>query len=310
MYFAIKNKMDYLLFVDDDEYPLASIRTPDGLQWKGQQVLATHLKSIENADITHGHHCGYVSPIPSIQFNDTLTEKDFQLFIETISNDVITWDSIKEKILDGGVTFADESVINSKEAREVQEVNGAKFISGSNLFIKLDTDHKIHPFYNPPGARGEDTFLSTCLTDLKVLKVPCYTFHDGFAAYPHLLFGSLPENLKPICSGNHEIDERFFEACIGWIRYKPLLLYITNRENYERDIEQMKANLDLVLPKVCSYFTNFDFNSLKEELELFSNNVEKHYEMFEMTKKAWATVLEYLSDEDENFFDSTIAEEG
>jgi hypothetical protein len=294
LYFAIKSGMDCLLFIDDDEYPLATIQTPDGLVWKGQQVLASHLEAIKDADITHGHHCGYVSPIPQIEFNDIMSEDDFRLFIETISNDIINWDSIKEKMQNGGVTYARSSVINSSDAVEVQEINGAKFISGSNLFIKLNTEKPIYPFYNPPGARGEDTFLSTCLTNSKVMKAPCYTFHDGFLAYPHLLCGILPENLKPVFAGSEEIDERFFKACVGWVRYKPLLTYITNRDNYEREIDRMKANLRKVLPKVAKFFPECNFLRLYQELEAYSQNVPEHFEMFEATKKAWERVMDYL----------------
>lgn len=294
LYSAIKNGMDYLLFIDDDEYPVASIKTTDGLSWRGQQVLAAHLSAIKDADITHGHHCGYVSPIPQIQFNDILSEDDFRLFIETISNDIVSWNSIKEKMQNGGVTYAKKSIMTSGEATEVQEINGAKFISGSNLFIKLDTGKPIYPFFNPPGARGEDTFLSTCLSNAKVLKVPCYTFHDGFLSYPHILCGILPEKLKPVYAGEKEIDDRFFKACVGWIRYKPLLVYITNRDNYENEIMRMKANLGSVLPKVARYFPSCDFESLRQELDFYSNSVEEHYKMFEATKKAWESVMDFL----------------
>jgi hypothetical protein len=294
LYFAIKNKMDYLLYVDDDEYPMAAIKTPDGLMWKGQQVLAMHLSHIVDADITHGYHCGYVSPIPQIRFNNALKEKDFRLFIETISNDIISWDSIKQKMQDGGVTYCDENIINSTAPVEVSEINGAKFISGSNLFINLKSVSKLYPFYNPPGARGEDTFLSTCLSDTKVLKVPCYAFHDGFSTYQHLLCGTLPAKLKPICAGRPDIDERFYRACVGWIRYKPLLLYITKPNEYASEIIQMKENLNEVLPKVCHYFNRNDFMGLLSELNTYSDHVSEHYEMFESTKSAWAKVVTYL----------------
>lgn len=294
LYFAIKNGMDYLLFIDDDEYPMATLKAKDGIYWRGQHVLGTHLQSIKNADLTHGHHCGYVSPIPHIKYNDLMSEKEFQMFIETISNDIVTWDSIKEKIEDGGVTYADESIIDDGEPVEVPEINHMKFISGSNLFIKLNTDNAIYPFYNPPGARGEDTFLSTCLKDLKVLKVPSYTFHDGFSMYPHLLNGILPYKLKPISAGNSKINNRFYRACIGWIRYKPLLLYITKRDSYESEIAQMKENLQKVLPKVCAYFKKNEFLKLNNELEYYSERVKEHYDMFEQTKESWAKVVEHI----------------
>ena len=308
LYFAVKSGMDYLLFIDDDEYPIATINTPDGLVWKGQQVLASHLEAIKGADITHGHHCGYISPIPQIEFNDILTEDDFRLFIETISNDIINWDSIKEKMQNGGVSYADPNILGSSEAEEVPEIKGAKFISGSNLFINLKTEKQLFPFFNPPGARGEDTFLSTCLTDAKVLKVPCYAFHDGFLTYPHLLCGILPDTLKPNFAGNPEVDERFYKACVGWIRYKPLLVYITDRDNYTGVIDQMRANLKKVLPRVQRFFPGCNFVRLYQELEQYAERVPEHFEMFEATKTAWARVLEYLSSQHDFYRERMNAE--
>ncbi len=294
LYFALKSGMDYLLFIDDDEYPMATLKSKDSIVWRGQQVLGTHLRSIRYADITHGHHCGYVSPIPQIRYNDLLSEKDFQLFVETISNDIISWDSIKEKMADGGVTYAEESIINAEEPVEVPETNRAKFISGSNLLINLNTENTIYPFYNPPGARGEDTFLGTCLKDHRVVKVPCYTFHDGFSTYPHLLNGILPSMLKPIAAGKSKINDRFYKACLGWIRYKPLLLYITKQETYDLEIAQMKENLQAVLPKVCAYFKTNGFLKLTKELDYYAERVEEHYDMFEQTKKSWEKVFEHI----------------
>ncbi|WP_051959834.1 hypothetical protein [Sphingobacterium sp. ML3W] len=113
-YFAIKLKMDKLLFIDDDEYPLATYQNDnDKLLWMGQSILSTHLKFNDDADITHGLHCGYISPIPYLEFNDILTENDFQLFIEALSNDIITWDKMKQIIINQkGVTYADETILN------------------------------------------------------------------------------------------------------------------------------------------------------------------------------------------------------
>ena len=181
LYFALKNKMDYLIFLDDDEYPIATIKTKDCIVWKGQEVLSTHIQNIKYADMTHGYHCGYISPIPHLDFNDKLSENEFKIFIEAISNDIINWDSIKEKMNDGGVTYAKLDIINNKTAEDVEEINGMKFISGANLGFNFKNIDKIFPFYNPPGARGEDTFLSTCISNRIVKKVPCYTFHDGFS---------------------------------------------------------------------------------------------------------------------------------
>jgi hypothetical protein len=249
LYTAIKNQLNYLLFLDDDEYPLAVTRTRPNVVWSGQHVLRTHLHYISQADITHGYHCGYVSPIPYIDFNNVLSEKDFAIFIEAISNDIVGWDSIRSIMGNGGVTYADTQVLTSDMMKEVEEVNHCKFISGGNLCINLTDPSRVRPFYNPPGARGEDTFLSTCLSEHKVIRVPCYTFHDGFSTYNYLLDGVLPINLKYVKADSEQIVNRFYNACIGWVRYKPLLLYITQRDVYQDKIKIMKQQLSVFIKK-------------------------------------------------------------
>jgi len=295
LYMAMKKGIDYLLFIDDDEYPLAVTNTRATAIWGGQHVLATHLNYIKNADITNGHHCGYISPIPYIEFNDTMKESDFRMFIEAISNDIINWDNIRRVMNNGGVTYADTSILVSNSAFEVEEVNHTKFISGANLCINLTNPSKVYPFYNPPGARGEDTFLSTCLSKHKVLRVPCYAFHDGFSTYHHLMDGVLPIKLKYIQADSEAIISRFYRACIGWIRYKPLLLYITQRDQYDIKIQEMREKLDATLPKICAYFNNEEFMNVSKELERYNKNVEKHYEQFIETQNIWKRINEFIN---------------
>lgn len=294
LYFALKNKMDYLIFLDDDEYPVATIKVKDSIVWKGQEVLSTHIENLKYSDMTHGHHCGYISPIPCLEFSDTLLESEFRLFIESISNDIINWESIKEKMEDGGVTYANLDIIKSTEIETVKEINGMKFISGSNLGFNLKNPHKLFPFYNPPGARGEDTFLSTCLSDCTIRKIPCYTFHDGFSTCEHLLVGVLPNELKAMQTQSHTITKRFLQASIGWIRYKPLLIYITNRSGYKAEILKIKENLSKVLPSICAYFGNDKFENILSELDFFDAHVEEHYRDFENTKEAWTKIVKFL----------------
>lgn len=292
-YFAIKLGMDKLLFIDDDEYPLATYQNEnDKLLWMGQSILSTHLKFNDDADITHGLHCGYISPIPYLEFNNILTENDFKLFIEALSNDIITWDKMKQIIMkQKGVTYANETILNNSISYEVNETNGMKFISGANLCFNLKNYKKFPPFYNPPGARGEDTFMSTALSDLKVLKVPCYAFHDGFSMYNHLLSGVLPVELKSIENTSNEILMRFVNAAIGWVRYKPLLVYVTDRENFEATMQTMRENLKFTIPKLCTYFKTEEFNKIFDEFKKYRKNVKKHFNDFEKTKITWTRLL-------------------
>jgi len=295
LYDAIKHNMDYLIFLDDDEYPMAVTKTRNTAIWGGQEVLTNHLNYISQADITHGHHCGYISPIPYMEFNDTLTEEDFRSFIEAISNDIVNWDTLKTVMKNGGVTYADTNILTRDDATEVQETNHAKFISGANLCINLTNPNRIFPFYNPPGARGEDTFLSTCLQERKVLRVPCYTFHDGFSTYNDLLEGVLPIRLKFIKADNDKITTRFYKACIGWIRYKPLLLYITQPDRYEEQIAEMRDQLKETLPKICAYFEQPDFMKVLAELDKYHKNVKKHHREFIEMQRIWAKIMEHFT---------------
>ncbi|AYD40891.1 hypothetical protein D4Z93_10295 [Clostridium fermenticellae] len=295
LYFAIKYKMDCLIFIDDDEYPVAPIEINNELVWKGQDILSAHINSIKNSNITYGYQCGYISPIPVIKFTSSFTENDFKIFIKSISNDIINWNSIKEKMINGGITYADPKVINKNSTENVKAINGMKFISGSNLCFNLKELDKLYPFYNPPGARGEDTFMSTCLSKCTVKKVPYYTFHDGFSKYQHILKGILPNKLHAVIPNTDSIATRFLLASIGWIRYKPLLLYITNRENYQITIDIIRKNLYEVVPKICHYFKDKRFLNILSELNLYASNVKKHYEDFQKTKSAWIKVKNFAS---------------
>lgn len=295
LYFAKKNNMDMLIFFDDDEYPIANIKNDEKIEWIKQDVIGTHIENIDKADILHGHHCGYISPIPKILFNNFFTEKDFAKYIETISNDIISWDSFKRKIKNDGFSYADKKIIKKKIIEEVEIVNGMKFISGANLSFDLKSVDNIYPFYNPPGARGEDTFLSTCIENCKVDKIYCYTFHDSFLKHQDIPNGVVPTELIYSNSEERIINKRFLEASIGWIRYKPLLLYIEDKKNYNKRIIEIRNNLLEILPKVREYFNNDGFYKVIENLDFYDSKVEEHSKDFEKTKKIWKKIISHLN---------------
>ena len=190
------------------------------------------------------------------------------------------------------MTYADENILNSSIAYEIEESNGMKFISGANLCFNLKNYKKFPPFYNPPGARGEDTFMSSALSELKVTKVPCYAFHDGFSMYNNLLNGVLPSELLSIENTSHEILMRFVNAAIGWVRYKPLLVYIIDKENFEITMQEMEENLIFTIPKLCAHFKTDEFHKVLIEFKKYSKNAAKHFNDFEKTKNVWTRVLE------------------
>ncbi len=291
LYRALQENVDYLLFMDDDEYPMAVTKTDNHALWSGQHVIEDHIKYLKFSDITNGYHCGYKCPIPYMEFDNVLKEQDFKMFIEALSNEVLNWDVIKDMIQAGGITYADKNILINKKASLVPQINNAKFITGGNLGINLTNPSKIHPFYNPKGARGEDTFLSTCLKDSTVKSIPTYTFHDGFSIYGSILKGSLPINLKKINSADSKsIIDRFYKTCVGWIRYKPLYTYITRKDKYNEITQQVKTNLKDSVPKVCAYFNDDRFKDVEIEFQKFHDNVEKDFEDFQITKNIWENI--------------------
>ncbi|KAA3379385.1 hypothetical protein F1912_13620, partial [Akkermansia muciniphila] len=68
---------------------MAVTQSGDYLLWSGQHVLESHIKYLQSADITNGYHCGYISPIPYMEFHNIVSEGDFRTFIEALSNDIL-----------------------------------------------------------------------------------------------------------------------------------------------------------------------------------------------------------------------------
>lgn len=290
MYYAKMWNIDYLLFWDDDEYPVACIKNQETgeIIWKEQNNVAIHLKYIEDADITIGYHCGYISPIPYVEINKEINEDLFREYIEAISNEVVSWDSIKQKFIKyNGVTYADEKIANGEGAYELKQNGAGKWVVGSTLCLNLKNIERIPAFYNPPGARGEDTFFSTLLSETKVIKVPVYHFHDGFLKYTCIMKKKYPKTLRKIKIEEELIPQRFLQASRGWIKYKPLLTYISDRSKYKENIQKVKEQLDRSVPEINKLFGNHDFNILLEDLEEYSSDVEKHYKEYLKTNDVW-----------------------
>lgn len=102
--------------------------------------------------------------------------------------------------------------------------------------------------------------------------------------------------MKFIKADNKQIIDRFYKACLGWIRYKPLLLYITQPDLYVEKIEEMRQQLKEVLPKICVYFGQPDFINVLAELEKYNKNVKKHYQKFIETQHIWEKLMVYIAE--------------
>lgn len=290
MYYALKNRMDYLLFWDDDEYPVACMKDEENNEviWKEQDNIAMHLKFIQDADVTIGHHCGYISPIPYVDLKEDVNQEKFRDYIEALGNDIISWDSIKEKFVkNNGITYADLRTASGEGAYEIESDGVGKWVAGSTLCLNLNHIERIPAFYNPEGARGEDTFFSTKLNDAKVIRVPVYHFHDGFLKYTNITRRKYPKTLRKIKSSEEQIEQRFLKASRGWIKYKPLFEYISNKAKYEEKMEITYQKLANGVPEINKLFVNDEFDVLLDDLKEYTKNVKKHYNEYLKTNQIW-----------------------
>ena len=141
LYYAAKSKYDYLLFWDDDEYPVACIKNEDNtITWRKQNNIIKHLENIKDADITIGYHCGYISPIPYVELNKEINEDMFRKYIEAISNDIISWDKVKENFKkNNGVTFAKEDIAMGKKLYEIEKNGAGKWVARFNFMYKYES---------------------------------------------------------------------------------------------------------------------------------------------------------------------------
>ena len=220
--------------------------------------------------------------------------KALKEFIEGISNDIVNWENIKERFQkDNGVTYAQKTILNN-EPYEIEYDGTGKWIAGSTLCLNLKSIDKIPAFYNPKGARGEDTFFSTLLENTKVLRIPTYHFHDGFLKYAQIMRGRMPKNLRKINVDEESIEHRFLQASLGWIKYKPLLMYIKSKERYKKNIIEVKEKLKMSIPQIDELFYNADFDELIVALNEADKNVTKHYKEYIKTNEVWDKLKEYV----------------
>jgi hypothetical protein len=108
------------------------------------------------------------------------------------------------------------------------------------------------------------------------------------------LDGVLPIHLSAITTDSEAVNLRFLKACIGWVRYKPLLTYITSPGEYEQRRRLIKSALDQTLPKLSEYFQDGRFFNIADEFEKYSKNVNRHYNQFVLSIRTWEKIVSIL----------------
>lgn len=304
VYEALEEKIDYLLFWDDDEYPLAALKDGKDIKWVKQNNVLQHLKYIDKADITYGYRCGMINPLPYVEYNETITEDIFKQFIEALENEVISWDKLQYMLKnESEIGYADETIATyNKQVDEIKKIGKENFVLGSGICLNLTHIDKIPAFYNPPEARGEDTFFSCALRDkgTKVLRIPVYHFHDAFLKFTFLMEEKFPKKIKKVTTDDNGISLRLKRTITGWIKYKPLLYYIFDKENYRNIIDETKIKLENSIRPMSTAFEDCDLTNLPVVLEEYDNKVIQHYQEYIETNKIWDKIKKNIMEDNLN----------
>ncbi len=68
---------------------------------------------------------------------------------------------------------------------------------------------------------------------------------------------------------------------------KPLLMYISDKSNYNKNVEIIENKLTTSIPKVNELFKQYDFIQLLYEFKKYANNVEKDFKEYIKTNEIW-----------------------
>ncbi|MBI2504192.1 MAG: hypothetical protein HYW07_13285 [Candidatus Latescibacteria bacterium] len=280
---------DYLLFLDDDEYLAAPFPGEKGqLEWEEGDLLGAHLCGLKQVAITHGVLTGYSSPVPT-DLDQYLAEEvrrrlglALGLGSEFIAGD--TFVRPRELIRCGDRDFLGQL------PRPLVQARGVKLLSGGNIAFDLGAMRagQIPPYFNPPGARGEDALLGAQLEAVACQQVPACIFHDPFQRYLGIARGEYPSQLDGVGVGPETL-ERFCRAFIGWVRYAPLLLRLTVGDAQEREerLERMQGELDELGPALARGLGWQGFAKGAEELRRYRGRLERDWEDLQRAREAW-----------------------
>ena len=256
----------HLLFLDDDEYFVAPYRAGDGrLRWRAVDPLGPHLDGFaRGADITNGAALGQPSPVPAglaAYVPDPILRRLGRAL--SLGNEVVD----ESTFVSGRLCLAPPEL---PAPRRVPVVDGVRRLRGGNLALNLIAVRagRLPPFFAPPYARGEDTFLGARAHALEVLRVPAYVFHDPFGLHTDVPAGARPAELSAAAVTRDTI-ERFGRAFLGWVRYAPLLLRLRSASGaeYRRGIVEMRAALSQAAPALVTGLEWEGFASAVETLE-------------------------------------------
>jgi len=294
--FALKDKNDFAICIDDDESPFVPIKKENGsVKWENLDFFTPHIKELSSGtDITRGPYLGYKSPIPS-DFEKDIPEEIRKKLGEALQwgNDVITKDSFLN-LMNKIKYLTDEELKNSARPFIVEQGIHGKNIFAGNMGINLKSLRlgKIPLFFTPPEARGEDTIFALQLKKVLVKEVNSFIFHDPFNMYPEIFEGKFPKILRNI-PVTADSKKRFANALIGWLKYAPILISMTSLHKKEKiqRIEKMLETINEPAQQLAEILDCSELKSCHNILKKYYEQMDSHQGHLIDIQKEWKTKI-------------------
>lgn len=267
---AILQKMDVLVYIDDDVAPYVLKRIDGKIVKEEVDFFGRHLGEIEKgADITTSDYSGY-NILPYAYFDG------MQQLLVALQKDTMLefWRHARM-----------HECLYLQHNKEIIPVRTKKVIGG-NMAIDLRNRMKVLPFFSPyyemEGttflARGEDTLIANIgeSRNLNCVDVDMYIFHNTYGDYPEV----------PSLKDKKATQERFFYACTGWIGRNPFMNYMLgNTQEVTRKRQQ--SNLLIGVKALIDYTGNDIYSILPKAHDAAWNSLPKAVVDYRQTMDAW-----------------------
>ena len=267
---AILQKMDVLVYIDDDVAPYVLKRIDGKITEEEVDFVGRHLGEIEKgADITTSDYSGY-NILPYAYF-DGMQQLLLAVQKETMQE---FWKHSRM-----------HECLYTQHGKEVIPVRTRKVIGG-NMAIDLRNRLKVLPFFSPYYelngttylARGEDTLIAHIgeSRNIKCVDVDMYIFHNTYGDYPEV----------PSLKEKKSTQERFFYACTGWIGRNPFMNYMLG---YAHDAlrKRQLANLIIATKALIDYTGNDIYSVLPDAHQAAWDSLPQAVVDYQQTMDAW-----------------------
>jgi hypothetical protein len=271
--------IDYLFYIDYDVCPLILKGTYNDYEWVEVDFFGSHMEYLlrPSVTITTSDYSGY-NIIPPMEFDAlecSLLGIQKGKFIDFISKSCI------HKCFIPGRVECRQPFIASK-------------ILGGNVGIKVKDMLDLYPFfstyYEYKGerylTRGEDTILQININDYenkRLVDIDLLIFHDTFGNFPEV------PNIKT----DKRINDRFYNACTGWIGRNPLLNWL-NGEDHKEMFEFQYENLKKGCKNISDYTGDKRYLELPDMLKASYMQLDIYISRYEDFQKSWKEMVKKL----------------